>query len=242
MNTLLKKALLLSLAVFTVTQPLPWIELDAQQAPSERGPWELFSKTRPNGTVSIYNFDSGFRFGKIAIDGPIDKAVAVRTLELIRLFRRHYDVFSVVLNSTGGDVMAAIDIGEEVRKQWVWTEMDDAGHCLSACVLILAAGVQRIPAPNRVGIHRPYFNPEIFANLPPNDAREKYQALAKDVQQYLSRMGMPDELFREMMRQSSSDMLILSAERLSALGLHGIDPAYEEWMRARSNRRVPQSK
>ncbi len=241
MNPLLKRAILLFLAAFAVAQPLPWIELEAQISP-KRAPWEHFTKPQPTGSVRIYNFDSKFRFGKIAIDGQIDRAVALRALELIRIFRPHYDVFSVVLNSPGGDVMAAIDIGEEIRKQWVWTEMDDDGQCLSACVLILAAGAQRIPAPNRVGIHRPYFDPELFANLPPNDAREKYDTLAKVVQQYLLRMGMPDELFREMMRQASSDMLILNAQRLAALGLLGTDPAYEEWMRARNNRRVPQAK
>jgi hypothetical protein len=169
------------------------------------------------GSVSIYNLDSEQRFAKIAIDGPIDKAVATRALELIRFFRPKVGVVTVVLNSQGGDVLTAMEIGEEIRKQWVLTEMDD------------------IAAPDKVGIHRPYFDPKLFASLPPDQARQKYDVLAKAVQVYLSRMGMPDQLFQEMMRQPSNEILFLNADRLESLGLAGWDAAYQEWVRAKNS-------
>jgi hypothetical protein len=46
------------------------------------------------------------------------------------------------------------------------------------------------------------------------------------------RMGMPKKLFQEIAAQQSSNKLrLLDSGRLKALGLEGIDPAYEEWLR-----------
>jgi hypothetical protein len=145
----------------------------------------------------------------------------------------------VFLNSRDGDVLAAIEIGEEVRKQWALTAVEDHGECLGACVLVLAAGVRRIPAPDNVGIGRPSFDPKEFASLPPDRAKQKYAALIRRVETYLSRMGMPKKLFQEMMQQSSNRVLLLNAGRLKTLGLDGINPAYEEWLRQNKNEESP---
>jgi hypothetical protein len=60
--------------------------------------------------------------------------------------------------------------------------------------------------------------------------------VAKKVEGYLSRMGMPKKLFREIAAQRSSNILhLLDSGRLKALGLEGIDPAYEQWLRANEN-------
>ena len=88
------------------------------------------------------------------IHGPIDKAVASQVIKLIRSIRPDVDELTVSLNSSGGDVLAALELGEEVRKQWAWTAVDDDGECLGACVLVLAAGVRRTPAPEKVGLQR----------------------------------------------------------------------------------------
>ena len=58
-----------------------------------------------------------------------------------------------------------------------------------------AAGVRRTPAPDTVGLHRP--------------SDPKNAALAKRVQTYLTRMGMPDRLFKEMMQRASDKTLVL---------------------------------
>jgi hypothetical protein len=46
------------------------------------------------------------------------------------------------INSNGGDVAAAMAIGRLFRKEGAWIEVD--GVCISAYVLILAGGVQRV--------------------------------------------------------------------------------------------------
>ena len=90
--------------------------------------------------------------------------------------------------------------------------MDDDGECLGACVLVLAAGARRAPTADKVGLRRPSVDPK-------DRASPKNAALAKKVQTYLARMGMPKKLFQDMMQQDK--VLLLNAARLKTLGLEG---------------------
>src|SRR5437667_10567409 len=147
-------------------------------------------------------------------------------------------VFGQTLSSRGGDVLGAIELGEEVRKQWAWTAVDDDGECLGACVLVLAAGVRRTPAPEKVGLQRPNLEQKELASTSGDRTKQKSAALAKSVESYLARMGMPNKLYQEI--KSSKRVLFLDARRLKALGLDGTDPAYEEWLREHNHQQAPQ--
>lgn len=193
------------------------------------------------GNASIYNLDRSARVGGVAIDGPIDKAVARQAIELIKSVRPDVDELMVYLNSPGGDVLAAIEIGEEVRRQWAVTAVDEDGECFGACVLVLAAGVRRTPAPDRVGIYRPSLDSKESARPPRDRAGQTNATLARKVQVYLSHMGMPEKLFKEMMQRPSDKMLLLNASRLKTFGLDGIDPAYAKWLRENADPQPPQS-
>jgi hypothetical protein len=179
------------------------------------------------GTASVHFLDSQARAAGVAITGPIDKVVAAHGIELIKSLRPSVDDLTVYLDSPGGDAAAAMELGQEIRNQWVLATVDDGGECLGACVLLLAAGVRRTPAPDTVGLHRP------------SDA--KNAALTKRVQTYLARMGMPERLFKEMMQHGSDKTLVLDAAKLKTFGLEGVFPPYEEWSRANANQRPAQS-
>ena len=71
--------------------------------------------------------------------------------------------------------------------------------------------------------------------------RQRAPALAKRVQTYLTRMGMPDRLFKEMMQRASDKTLVLDDAKLKSFGLEGVFPPYEEWTRANNSQRPPQS-
>jgi hypothetical protein len=193
------------------------------------------------GTANIYNLDRNARIGGVQIHGPMDKAVASQAVKLIKSIRADVDELTVFLNSPGGDVLAAMELGEEVRNQWAWTAVDDDGECLGACIFVLAAGVRRTPAPKRVGLQRVNFDQSEFASLSPDRAKQRHGASAKRVEAYLARMGMPKKLFQEMMRQSPGKVLFLDAGRLRTLGLDGSDRAYEQWIRANDNQPPLQS-
>src|SRR5438128_3549083 len=191
------------------------------------------------GTANIYNLDRDAHVGGVEIQGPIDRALTSQAIELIRSIRPAVDELTVFLNSAGGDVLAAIELGEEIRKQWALTVVDDDGQCLGACVLVLAAGVRRTPAPEKVGLQRLNFEQREFASTSSDRAKQKSAALAKSVEAYLARMGMPKKLYQEI--KSSERVLFLDARRLKALGLDGTDPAYEEWLRENNYQQPLQS-
>jgi hypothetical protein len=195
------------------------------------------------GTVNIYNLDRDAHVGGVEIHGPISKAVVSQAVQLIRSIRPDVDDLKVFLSSPGGDVLAAMELGEEIRKQWAWTAVDEHGECFGACVLVLAAGVRRIPAPENVGLQRMNFDQKEFvASLSPDKAKQKYTGVAKRIETYLARMGMPKKLFQEMAaQQASAKVRLLDAAKLKTLGLDGTDPAYEQWLRENSNEQPERS-
>ena len=189
-------------------------------------------------TANIYYLDRRAGVAGVEIHGPINKAVATKAVELITSIRPDVDELTVYLNSPGGDVLTAIELGEEIKKQWTSTAVDDNGQCLGACVLVLAAGVRRTAAPNRVGLQRLSFDQ--FASISRDRAKPKQLVSAKRVEMYLAQMGMPKKLFQEMMRQPPDKVLLLDARRLKDLGLDGIDRAYEDWLRTKDDQQPSQ--
>ena len=70
-------------------------------------------------------------------------------------------VRSMVLESKGGDVIEALDIGEKLRGRLVDTAVAPNSYCASACALIWAAGTRRsIADGGRVGFHGVYSKDE----------------------------------------------------------------------------------
>ena len=60
---------------------------------------------------------------------------------------------TVQLDSPGGDVRIAMELGRLIRGSALNTYIDPAATCASACVLILMGGVERMPF-GRVSVHR----------------------------------------------------------------------------------------
>lgn len=179
------------------------------------------------------------------MSGPITEQdlAAVERLISDATEKSYFRLFSgakrpvVFLNSPGGNLVAAIRIGRILRKHAAWTWVDRTAECASACVFILAGGVERNIVPGaRVMLHRPYFDRRLFADLSPDDAQALYRKLADASRAYLKDMGMPDELFERMLRVSSQRAELLKAKDLDALRLDGRDPAFEKWSRANAER------
>jgi hypothetical protein len=186
--------------------------------------------------IKVDRTDDNERFAIIEITGDITKYDALDFPLLVKSLQASFDVVKLELNSHGGDATAALEIGEIVRKERVWTVVteDPATECLSACVLVFAAGAVRIAGDgSRVGIHRPRVNPQNSATLGHTQERSKYTALTRKIRAYLKRMGVADELFQMMMQISSRHIRWLRYKEMEAMNLVGKDPAYEEGMRTK---------
>ena len=139
----------------------------------------------------------------------------------------------ILLNSPGGDGLAAMEAGRLARaaKAHVFVR----GKCASACVFILAAGVVRGAPEGVVGIHRARLTTfvkgigvvDINTASNPNAARV-LEAGDRRTEDYLREMGMPDTLFQAMKGTPSDQTRLLTAPELVEFGLNGVDPAYLE--------------
>ncbi len=63
----------------------------------------------------------------------------------------HQNIINVKLESRGGDVYTAIQIGRKLRRNKINTIV--TGDCLSACTLIFIGGFQRLTEGGTIGFH-----------------------------------------------------------------------------------------
>jgi len=149
----------------------------------------------------------------------------------------------VSLDSGGGDLLAAIEIGKFLRKSNAWTMVDGDAKCASACIFVLASGVIRQVFEGAVlGLHRPRFDQEMFSQMDAANAKLLYNSLIERCRVYLREMGMTDQLLEDMLRVSSSDVVYQDREYAQNVLLDGKDPAYQEWQSAVFNQMIERMK
>lgn len=125
----------------------------------------------------------------------------------------------VKLDSEGGSVTAAMAVGRIIRDQGYATEVPRGSECLSACVLIFAAGSERFLSTARVGVHRPRADLALMAPWTERERKASYDEITDAMREYLRAMGMSDELFQAMLRVPSHRMRMLTRGEIHAFGL-----------------------
>lgn len=138
----------------------------------------------------------------------------------------------IMLDSRGGDGMAAIEIGRLLRKANAHIFVN--GECSSACILVLAGGVVRGAPTFSIGIHQAritlstdagVIKKEVSVNEDPQAKflLEKFDASAKT---YFSDMEIPPDLFIAMQSHPSKRIYRLSSHEITAFGLNGMESNY----------------
>lgn len=162
----------------------------------------------------------------IAISGRIDLFTLysfARVMNDPRLAENKRKV--VKLDSEGGSVTAAMAVGHIIRDQGFVTGVDRNGRCLSACVLLLAAGTERLIASRRVGVHRPRADLALMAPSTTRQVKASYGEIVDSMRDYLKVMGMSDGLFAAMLGVPSDRMRMLTHRETVAFGLRSKDDA-----------------
>ncbi len=110
----------------------------------------------------------------------------------------------VYLNSTGGDVDAALKIGRIVRNN---EGSVTAGKCFSSCALIYIAGVSRTNV-GLIGLHRPYFS---SAPLTRQEIERQAPLMLQKIKEYVQSMGVTDLFYGDV----TVDDFVLGPNRIS---------------------------
>jgi hypothetical protein len=136
-----------------------------------------------------------------------------------RLFRR---TLHVLLDSRGGDLSGAMDLGRFLRFRQALVSVRDDAVCASACVFTLMGGVTRLPL-GRVGIHRPYPPDTKEARRDPVGLTKEY---SKRITEYVREMGVSTEIVQQMERAAPYEVQWLNPDEEARLGLVGTDAAH----------------
>ena len=162
--------------------------------------------------------------GEISVKDFVTIDNSLRGVEKARSDSKRRGTVFVNLNSTGGDIFAAMKIGRQLANyQNVNTSIQPEAICASACVLILAAGESKSIF-GKVGIHRLRFVDSKTPNLESDEYRKTYDAAMQEVIEYLKQMGIRTSLADDMMRYTSDDVHFLGEEEIENYGLNQRNP------------------
>lgn len=182
-----------------------------------------------NGSAGVLFSEIGSEFYEAYIHGeivPSDFNYLVERVKGLRLVKQGGKAAVLYrLNSAGGDVRTAIQIGRFLRTNQAAVTIARDAYCASACVFVLAGAVLRI-VDGRVAIHRP-FNPA-DTDTSPDSQRATYKQLEIEIKKYLSDMNVSPTLYDDMLYISPDSAHILSSSELRRYGLRGSDPYFEQ--------------
>lgn len=136
----------------------------------------------------------------------------------------------LTLDSNGGRLLEAQQLGREVRRRGLGTYVED--QCVSACTYVFLAGKDRAATPNaKIGFHQPSF--------PGNDVNDQRAATAEMLDDY-RRAGLPEAFVQrigrtlpEAMWFPTRDELIL-ANVITRTSLGGESASSGLWLKSKA--------
>jgi ATP-dependent protease ClpP protease subunit len=157
---------------------------------------------------------------------PADVSELRRTINSFKPAKpKQAPIFLFTVDSRGGDVQTAIQIGRVLRKLQSSVQVERNADCASACVFVLAGAVVRTVS-GRVSIHRPYVPTDTDTSA--DSQRNTYKKLETEIKNYLTEMNVSTRLYDDMLFISPENSRLLSEQELSNYGIGGWDPYYEQ--------------
>ncbi|WP_298845266.1 hypothetical protein [uncultured Roseobacter sp.] len=150
--------------------------------------------------------------GVLVLTGQIAEGDAARFAGTLA---EQTDGLAVVrLNSPGGSVTDALEIGRALRAQGLGTVAGAGDICLSACPYIFAAGTGRTAHEDaQIGVHQHFFGAS--SALPAYWAVEVIQRGQADVMRYLDGMGVDTLVMQHAMATPPDEIYVLLPEELA---------------------------
>ena len=196
-----------------------------------------------NTITASSDYPPGFNFpiSGIELSGAITHDKVARLRELMMRYKPVMPPgivgawFNVTINSLGGNVYAAMELGRLFRANQVSIALDrgavDRPRCASACIFAWAGAPMRLlggmPGDDQaLVIHRPYGFADAGQDFSASSGR--WKTLQADIRQYLLEMNVPPALLDAMNEVSSEDGRALTPAELSRYLLSADDPAFSD--------------
>jgi hypothetical protein len=148
----------------------------------------------------------------LRVTGAIEEGDAAR---FAKALEGEKGVTTLRLNSPGGSVQDALEIGRTIRAARLETRLEAVDVCFSACPYVLAGGRERHVHPDaQVGVHQHYFGANTV--LPAFLAVESIQYGQGAVMRFLDEMGVDSLVMQHALATPPDEIyILLEAELLS---------------------------
>lgn len=160
------------------------------------------------------------------LESSVRRAIEIIMNENSQNLREHRIGGSFWINSSGGDVEAAIRIGRMLRSVNASVLVARSAQCYSSCVFLIVGAVDRLSI-GQIGIHRPYFG-AVGRGVPAAEVRNRINAIDNLIERYLQDMNVPVSLLHAMKSVRPEDIQILSEHDLQRFMLSSPDPVWDE--------------
>jgi hypothetical protein len=160
--------------------------------------------------VSVVNVSSGEEM--ILIAGEV---LEDETPEKFLQLAKTSGLKSVIFDSEGGNIIAALELGRAIRKGGFNTHQEQGSECASACSLLFVSGVNRYADDETIGVHQSWFDTD--AGIDMEEAVSAVQELTADMLTYLIEMGVDPKLLQVSLTTPSDDMHYLSTKQMVEL-------------------------
>src|ERR1700730_3131498 len=126
---------------------------------------------------------------------------------------------TVVLNSPGGSVAEALEMGRLIREKRFATEVEAGKYCVSSCPLVFAGGVDRRAGDKAtIGVHQ-VAAVRSAANGPPRDEMSVAQNISASCQRYLGEMGVSLQVWVHAMETPHDKLFVFKPDELKSLNM-----------------------
>ncbi len=157
-----------------------------------------------------------FDRGEWRLEGAIAEGDAERLIPLID--RADPPIDTLLLQSEGGSVRDALDLGRHLRASGIATQVLSGEFCYSACPYLFAGGQTRSAAASAsIGVHQHYFGESTL--LPAFTAVEDIQRGQAEVMGFLDDMGVDTRIMRHALATPPDEIYILLPEELTRYAL-----------------------
>lgn len=169
----------------------------------------------------------------IRASGDIEDFTAAQFRQFVGLYDLAGQPLTVMLNSPGGDVIAGLRLGREIREQGFNTQVGRAqrlptgghqlrmGDCASACTFAFLGGLSRYAEDDVIGVHRFYpgnLEPDERVILRPGD-----EAVAAMIKVYAVDMGVNGSFIDISLAVPPADMRYMSNTELRELAVVNVE-------------------
>lgn len=172
--------------------------------------------------------------GELRLEGTIMPGAADQLAA--ELSQRGEYVVRISLNSPGGIVSEALQMGDMIREAGLETHVATGSLCASSCPLVLAGGTMRSADPGAViGVHQIYTSPTlpdvtgpgILGDITRNAAQalSDAQVITAQIGRYLDRMDINPILWFHALETPPDKLYYLTPDEMVDIGL--ITPAVE---------------